>query len=109
MLRWRTKTKPTLRGSDATRMIAHSLPDQALEAAIAADQILIRFQPQIEPVSGRIVGVEALARWADVAGPEELFARAAAAGLSERLSRTIQRKALQLVGQWSGVLGARSE
>ena len=52
------------------------------------------------------MGVEALARWADVAGPEELFARAAAAGLSERLSRTIQRKALQLVGQWSGVLGA---
>mgnify|MGYP003297074392 CR=1 FL=1 len=27
------------------------------------------------------------------------------AGLAERLSRTIQRKALRIVGQWSGVLG----
>jgi EAL domain-containing protein (putative c-di-GMP-specific phosphodiesterase class I) len=79
--------------------------DRELEAAIAGDRILIRFQPQIEPRSGRIVGVEALARWADVADPEALFARAAAAGLSERLSRAIQRKALRLVGQWSGVLG----
>jgi EAL domain-containing protein (putative c-di-GMP-specific phosphodiesterase class I) len=79
--------------------------DRDLETAIAGDRILIRFQPQIEPRSGRIVGVEALARWADVADPEALFARAAAAGLSERLSRAIQRKALRLVGQWSGVLG----
>jgi EAL domain-containing protein (putative c-di-GMP-specific phosphodiesterase class I) len=76
-----------------------------LEAAIASDEIDIRFQPQIEPASGRVVGVEALARWAEVANPELLFARATAAGLSERLSRAILRKALGLVGEWSGVLG----
>jgi EAL domain-containing protein (putative c-di-GMP-specific phosphodiesterase class I) len=46
-----------------------------------------------------------LARWAEVANPELLFARATAAGLSERLSRAILRKALGLVGEWSGVLG----
>ena len=33
--------------------------------------------------------------------PEELFARAEAAGLSERLSRAIQRKALRTVGAWT--------
>ncbi|MCY7397733.1 MAG: EAL domain-containing protein [Sphingomonas bacterium] len=79
--------------------------DRRLEAALAADEIEIRFQPQIDPASGRIRGVEALARWAEVTSPEALFARAVAAGLAERLSRTIQRKALRLVAGWDGVLG----
>lgn len=83
---------------------ASSRRDRALEAALAADEIEVRFQPQIEPVSGRIRGVEALARWQGATGPEALFARAEAAGLSERLSRTIQRKALQTVGKWTGAL-----
>ena len=79
--------------------------DRQLEAALAGDAIEIRFQPQIDPVSGRIVGVEALARWAEVTSPEALFTRAIAAGLAERLSRTIQRKALRLAGAWGGALG----
>ena len=79
--------------------------DKRLEAALANDEIDIRFQPQIDPATRQVVGVEALARWAEVANPEALFARAAAAGLSERLSRTIQRKALRMVGQWGAVLG----
>ena len=78
--------------------------DRTLEKAIRADRIELRFQPQIEPVSGRIAGVEALARWADVAGPEELFLRADRANLSERLSRTIQRKALRTAGRWTGAM-----
>ena len=103
MLGWRNKTRN--RASDVARRPATMIRDRDLEAAIAGDRILIRFQPQIEPRSGRIIGVEALARWADVADPEALFARAAAAGLSERLSRAIQRKALGLAGQWTGALG----
>ena len=79
--------------------------DRQLEAAIAGGEIEIRFQPQIDPVGGRVVGVEALARWSQVANPEMLFARAAAAGLSERLSRAILRKALGVVAQWNGELG----
>ncbi len=79
--------------------------DRRLEAALADDAIEIRFQPQIDPATGRILGVEALARWDEVPNPEALFARAAAAGLAERLSRTIQRKALRVVGKWGGVLG----
>ena len=104
MLGWRNKTRN--RASDVARRPAALRRDRDLEAAIAGDRIMIRFQPQIEPRSGRIVGVEALARWADVADPEALFARAAAAGLSERLSRAIQRKALGLAGQWTGALAA---
>ena len=78
--------------------------DRALEQAIANDRIELRFQPQIEPATGHIAGVEALARWSGVAGPEQLFARAEQARLSERLSRTIQRKALRVAGRWTGPL-----
>ena len=79
--------------------------DSDLEKAIRRDEIELRFQPQIEPTSGRIVAVEALARWSAVSSPEELFARAEAVGLAERLSHAIQRKALRTVSQWRGPLG----
>ncbi len=72
----------------------------------ARDRIELRFQPQIEPASGRIVGVEALARWSGADNPETLFQRAEAAGLAERLSRTIQRKALRIAGSWRGPLAS---
>jgi len=85
---------------------APALPkrDRALEEAIRRDRIELRFQPQIEPASGRTVGVEALARWSAVEGAEQLFARAEAAGLGERLSRHVQRKALRTFGGWRGAL-----
>jgi EAL domain-containing protein (putative c-di-GMP-specific phosphodiesterase class I) len=78
--------------------------DMLLEAVIASEQIDLLFQPQIEPASGLIAGVEALARWggADTAG--QLFARAEAAGLAERLSRLIQRRALRVAAAWEGPL-----
>jgi sensor c-di-GMP phosphodiesterase-like protein len=78
--------------------------DPLLEAVIAREQIGLLFQPQIEPATGRIAGAEALARWNGAVSPEQLFARAAAAGLAERLSRLIQRKALRLAGAWEGPL-----
>ena len=105
MLQWRTRFSGYKRGSDRPTRAAAPARDKRLEAALANDEIEIRFQPQIDPASGRVLGVEALARWAEVGDPEALFARALAAGLSERLSRTIQRKALRLVGEWGGVLG----
>ena len=78
--------------------------DQLLESIIANEQIEVLYQPQIEPVSGRIAGAEALARSAMAASPQALFARAAAAGLDERLSRLIQRQALRSAASWEGPL-----
>ena len=78
--------------------------EQAIRRAPAHGGIELRFQPQIDPVTGQVAGVEALARWSGVAGPEELFARAETARLSERLSRTIQRRALRIAGRWTGEL-----
>ena len=80
--------------------------DRALEQAIRGGCIELRFQPQIEPGSGHVTGVEALARWEGAASAEEMFARADAAGLSERLSRAIQRKALRAAANWRGPLSS---
>jgi EAL domain-containing protein (putative c-di-GMP-specific phosphodiesterase class I) len=78
--------------------------DRELATAIAEDAVILHFQPQIEVSSGRVLGVEALARWDGAAGPEDMFNRAAASNLSERLSRAVQRKALRLAGRWTGPL-----
>lgn len=51
------------RQSDRPRALVIRRRDCALEDAIARDRIAIHFQPLIEPASGRIVSVEALARW----------------------------------------------
>lgn len=90
------------RASDAPLPTIRPARDRELEEAIAADEIIIRFQPQIEPTSGRVIGVEALARWDGEPDPQALFARATSTGLGERLSRAVQRKALRLAGQWRG-------
>ena len=78
--------------------------DQLLESLIAHEQIEVLYQPQIEPASGVIVGAEALARSALTPSAEGLFKRAAAAGLDDRLSRLVQRKALRCAGAWEGPL-----
>lgn len=78
--------------------------DDLLAAVIAHQQIQVVFQPQINPITGEVAGAEALARWDRVAGADQLFERAAAAGLSERLSRLVQTKALRAAAAWEGPL-----
>ena len=78
--------------------------DDLLAAVIAHRQIAVAFQPQINPITGEVTGAEALARWDRVATAEQLFARASVAGLSERLSRLDQSKALRAASAWEGPL-----
>ena len=92
------------RASDRLQKPVVRRRDPALEEAIANDRIAIHFQPQIEPATGRIVGVEALARWDDEQSASGLFERARRGGLKERLSRFAQRKALRIAGAWTGQL-----
>lgn len=105
MRRWHWPIFGGQRASDQT-IPAPASPqrDRALEAAIRRDRIELRFQPQIEPASGQIIGVEALARWSAVDSAEELFTRAESVGLAERLSRHVQRKALRTFAGWAGGL-----
>jgi EAL domain-containing protein (putative c-di-GMP-specific phosphodiesterase class I) len=93
------------RASDrATSAPAEPRSDQLLESVIAHEQIEVLYQPLIEPKTGLIVGAEALARSSVASSGEALFARAAAAGLEERLSRLVQRKALRCAAVWEGPL-----
>lgn len=75
-----------------------------IERALAFDTVDLRFQPIFNLDTGQIVGAEALARIDGFAGTEVLFERARKAGLAERLSRHIQRKALGIAGQWEEAL-----
>lgn len=90
------------RGSDRLKTPQPIARDRELERALSDDCIEIAFQPQTDPCTGRVEGAEALARWTGADTPEQLFARAAAVGLTERLSRHVQRKALQMIGRWRG-------
>jgi EAL domain-containing protein (putative c-di-GMP-specific phosphodiesterase class I) len=95
------------RASDrATSAPAKPKHDYLLEGVIAHEQIEVLYQPLIEPKTGRIVGAEALARSHMATSAAALFARATAAGLDERLSRLVQRKALRCAAVWEGPLKA---
>ena len=105
MLTWDNISKWGRRASDTGAMApAKPQRDLLLEAAIAHEQVDVLFQPLIEPASGRIVAAEALARSPIAEDGQLLFARAAAGGLDERLSRLVQRKALRCASVWEGPL-----
>jgi EAL domain-containing protein (putative c-di-GMP-specific phosphodiesterase class I) len=98
---------PGARAGDGDRAVAS--PDaQRLAAdigrAIDTGEIAILFQPQVKVVGGRIVGVEALARWRHgrrgELGAELLFDAAAHAGQAARLSAHVQREALRIAAAW---------
>ena len=105
MLTWDNIGKWGRRASD-TGATPPAAPqrDLMLEAVIAHEQVDVLFQPLIEPATGRIVGAEALARSSVVHSADQLFARAWAGGLAERLSRLVQRKALRCAAVWEGPL-----
>ncbi|HUE78451.1 MAG TPA: EAL domain-containing protein [Sphingomicrobium sp.] len=107
MFNWFNRIARGQRASDQ-QVPAPAIPkrDHILEAVIAHQRISLLFQPQIDPLNGNIVGAEALARWAGAASAESLFRRAAQAGLGERLSRLVQRKALRAAASWEGALKA---
>jgi EAL domain-containing protein (putative c-di-GMP-specific phosphodiesterase class I) len=105
MTTWETMFEWGRRASDrATSAPAEPRSDRLLESVIAHEQIEVLYQPLIEPRTGRIAGAEALARSAMAASGEALFSRATAAGLDERLSRLVQRKALRCAAVWEGPL-----
>lgn len=97
---------PLRRASDRAVKSEARVPvgDPELLDLLAGDSIGLAFQPQRSVASGTVTGVEALVRAPDGLSPEALFARAAAAGLGERVSRTVQRKALQAAAAWTGPL-----
>lgn len=82
--------------------------DDALQADGA--QIEIVFQPQVAVSTGRVEGVEALARWRHPRlgqlDATTLFSAAGRAGRGPELSRRVQDLAFQAVARWPAALKA---
>ncbi|HVJ01953.1 MAG TPA: bifunctional diguanylate cyclase/phosphodiesterase [Sphingomonas sp.] len=93
---------------DAPRADDGTPPVEALVAdlhrALERGEIGVLYQPQVAIASGKVVGVEALARWQHPdfgeVGAEALFAAAERAGLDAALSDHVQRRALAGAAQW---------
>jgi len=117
LLRRASEALVTAKASDGA-MLHIALPDGVvpldalaidLHHAIELDEIDIRFQPQVEIASGRITGVEALARWnhrkLGPLGADALFAAADRADLGVALSDHIQQLVLARATAWPAALG----
>lgn len=101
---WRRFSPALLSGVERTRNIERDLP-----AALAAGELQVWFQPQVETLSARIVGLEALVRWEHVQlgwiSPPEVVAAAAKIRRSEALTRFVLEGACAGVG-WLDRQGA---
>jgi diguanylate cyclase (GGDEF)-like protein/PAS domain S-box-containing protein len=75
-----------------------------LRAALARRELEIRYQPQVELVSGRIVGMEALLRWNHPSRglllPEDFLPIAEKFGIMQQLGRWILDGACQQMALW---------
>ena len=101
MFKWSDQLKWGRRASDApVPAPAIGNRDRELEDVITEERIEVLFQPLIEPHTGEAIAAEALARSDIAESARSLFDRATAAGLAERLSRLVQRKALRCAAAW---------
>jgi diguanylate cyclase (GGDEF)-like protein len=79
-----------------------------LRLALDQDEIGLLFQPQVSVTTGKIVGVEALARWRHPRlgelGAVPLFAAAERSDYLMQLSAHVQKKAIRLAAAWPKAL-----
>lgn len=90
-------------GHDAEQRL---LIENALRLAIERDQLELHYQPKVELASGRIIGVEALARWRDRTtgewiAPDRFIAVAEESGLILVLGAWALREACRQNREWA--------
>lgn len=80
--------------------------EQRLRLAIAQDLIKLHFQPQIDTLNGRIIGVEALARWQDEllgnVPPFEFVSIAERSELVQTMGYQVLYNACMTAAKWRG-------
>jgi len=89
--------------------VARLTVEQELRTALENGQITVHYQPQVELASGRVVGVEALARWAHprrgLLSPAAFLEVADDTGLIVELGRQVLHMAARQVAQWRALPG----
>ena len=75
-----------------------------LRIAIKEDQFLVYFQPQMDAITNKITGMEALIRWEHpelgLIYPDQFIPIAEENGLIVDVDRIVMRKAMKQFGQW---------
>lgn len=81
--------------------------EEDLRNAIARDQLLLHYQPQVSIDGASIIGVEALVRWPHpehgLIPPSEFIGIAEERGLIVPLSEWVLRRACERARQWPGI------
>lgn len=78
--------------------------ERELAAALANEELVVRFQPQLSVDGERLVGVEALVRWdhpeRGIVSPMEFVPTAEHSGLIVRLDEWVLRRACEEAAKW---------
>jgi len=78
--------------------------EEGLKGAVGRDEIEVWYQPQVELATGRVVAVEALARWRDpdlgMVPPGDFIPIAEESGLIRRLGRHVLTVAARQAARW---------
>ena len=92
-----------------SKMLLNARIQQALSNADLDKEISVEFQPLLDTQSHRIVGFEALARWASpelgAVEPKLFIPIAERAETIHRITRVVLRKALAVARRWPGDIG----
>lgn len=84
--------------------LEHMSMKTALKQALSNEEFFIHYQPQIETLSNKLVGVEALIRWKHpkngVLSPSMFIALAEETGLIVEMDRWMMKNAMNQVSSW---------
>ncbi len=110
LYRARTEGRGTLRMFDPgyeDALHKRGKMERELAGALAQEELVLHYQPQLSADGERIVGVEALVRWdhpeRGVVPPNEFVPTAEHSGLIVRLDEWVLRRACEEAGRWPDV------
>ena len=82
-----------------------------LREGLETDRLVVHYQPIMDMINGRQLGVEALARWRHptrgLIGPDQFIPLAEETGLIVPLGRDVMRQALETVARWQEQIPGR--
>ena len=95
----------TVRAGFQEEAAERSETESALRAGIEKDELFCMYQPQVDLVSGALLGFEALVRWNrpgyGVVAPDDFIDIAEQSGLITRIDEWVLDSALHQLGRWN--------